>query len=72
MTNSNLLRQKIQESGRIMKFIAEKMGISRETLYKKIDNITEFKASEIVKITDILELSDQERNDIFFNENSEL
>ena len=48
-------------------YIANILGITRGALYKKLDNITEFKASEIVLLKKILNLSDKERDDIFFN-----
>lgn len=66
MTDSELLKKKIAESGISMSYIAKKMGISREGLYKKINNISEFKASEIFAIKEILNLSAEERDDIFF------
>lgn len=49
-----------------MTFIADTIGISRHSLYSKIENDTEFKASEIVKIAEVLRLSDAERDAIFF------
>lgn len=66
MTDSELLKKKIAESGISMSYIAKKVGISREGLYKKINNISEFKASEIFAIKEILNLSAEERDDIFF------
>lgn len=66
MTNSELLKKKISESGISVSFIAKKMGLSREGLYKKINNLTEFKASEIFAIMGILNLSSKDRDDIFF------
>lgn len=66
MTNSELLKKKISESGISVSFIAKKMGLSREGLYKKINNFSEFKASEIFAIMGILNLSSKDRDDIFF------
>lgn len=66
MTDSELLKKKISESGISISHIAKKIGISREGLYKKINNISEFKASEIFAIKEILNLSAEERDDIFF------
>ncbi len=66
MTNTSLLRAKISESGISISFIAKKMGISREGLYKKVNNETEFKASEIALLKNILHLSNIERDNIFF------
>ena len=46
--------------------IAESMGLSRQTLYHKMKGEREFKASEVVKICDILRLTNEERTLIFF------
>lgn len=66
MTDVKLLSEKIYNSGISISFIARKIGISREGLYKKLHNQTEFKASEISCIKEILHLSNQERDEIFF------
>lgn len=71
MTDSELLKKKISESGLPVSFIAKKLGISREGLYKKINGTTEFKASEILAITDLLRLDSDSREDIFFNQKVE-
>ena len=54
-----------EESGYKYNYIAEKLNLSRAGLFKKINNITEFKASEIVMLSDLLKLSPAERDDIF-------
>lgn len=46
--------------------IAEKMGLSRQTLYHKMKGEREFKVSEVLKICDILRLTSEERTLIFF------
>lgn len=66
MTNTELLRQKIDESGVSVTFLAEKCGVSREYFYQKLNGSVEFKQSEIVAIQDALHLKQSERNDIFF------
>lgn len=66
MTNTNMLRKKICECGITFTFLASRIGITRESLYMKLRNETEFKASEIVKVVDALGLTDKERNEIFF------
>ena len=67
MLNSFLLKEKIKESGMTIKAIAEKTGILRETLYNKISGKSEFTASEIVKLSDVLRLSKEDRDYIFLN-----
>ena len=66
MTDTVLLRDKIKESGYRLKFIAKKMGITYAGLLKKINNETEFKASENQKISEMLDLSLYEKEKIFF------
>ena len=54
MTDSTLLNEEIVNSGITITAIARKLGITREGLYKKINNETEFKASEILSMQKIL------------------
>ena len=68
MTNTELFRNKVEEIGVTYTFIASKIGITREALYnKKINNGTEFKASEIAVCSKVLQLSSKERDKIFFD-----
>lgn len=66
MTDSEALSKAIENSGLKLTYIANKLELSREGFYKKLNNQTEFKASEIVKLQDILNLSNKERDKIFF------
>lgn len=66
MTNTKLLKDKIDESGVKLKFIAEKLDLTYSGLRKKINNSTEFKASEIAELSKILELNKNEVMSIFF------
>ena len=66
MTNTTLLRRKIDESGYKLIFIAEKCGLTYQGLLKKIRNETEFKASEIQTLKELLNLTTEEVNAIFF------
>ncbi len=43
------------------------IGLSEQALYNKINGTTEFKNSEIKKIAELLNLSLQDVNDIFFD-----
>ena len=65
MTNAKLLRETIIKSGMKYRYVADCLGLSTFGLQKKIDNINEFKASEIVKISQLLNLSDKKRDKIF-------
>ncbi len=67
MTNTDLLRQKIDESGYELSYIANQIGIAPKSLFKKVNNETEFRASEIEALRILLHLSPEECMQIFFN-----
>ena len=69
MTNTSLLRRKIDESGYKLTYIAKQLGITYPGLLKKINNETEFKAGEIQTLCKLLNLTDDEMKEIFFVEN---
>lgn len=71
LTDSKKLNEIISESGITITAIASKLGITREGLYKKLNNETEFKASEIIAMQGILHLTNEVRDEIFFAENVE-
>lgn len=67
MTNTKLLEEKIAKSGLKKKYIAESLGLTGYGLQKKITNKTEFKASEIAKLCEVLNIeSSEEKEEIFF------
>lgn len=66
MTNTLELELQIKRIGISKKELAEKLGITEMSLFNKIKNITEFKASEIVMLTNILKLTCGQRDTIFF------
>ena len=68
MTNTELLREKIEQSGYKLQFIAKKVGITYPGLLNKINNKSEFRANEIQALYDLLGLSEAERVAIFFAE----
>lgn len=67
MTKTDVLREKIRQSGYKLAFIAEKCGLTYAGLLKKINNETEFKASEVAILRDLLNLTDAEVQDIFLD-----
>lgn len=71
LTDTKLLNAAIKGSGITISHLAIKIGITREAFYKKMRNETEFKASEIVALKKILNLSNEKRDSIFFNEKVE-
>jgi DNA-binding phage protein len=66
VTNFQMLRDKISESGMTMVAISQKTGILRETLYNCLNGKGEFNASEMVALSRVLNLSNSERDAIFF------
>lgn len=65
MPDIKMLKDKITDSGMTVKAVAEKSGILRETLYNRLKGVGEFTASEIVSLSNVLNLSQTERDDIF-------
>jgi len=68
MINTQLLDTKINESGLKIGFITDKLGISRQGLYKKIKGKTPFRVAEIYVISDLLRLDDETKMKIFYPE----
>lgn len=68
MTSSEMLRKEIDDSGMTITSIASKAGMSRGTLYNKLDKVESFTASEIVALSSILHLSKDKRDKIFLNQ----
>jgi len=67
VTNTELLEQVIAESGIKKGAIAKKIGISAYSLAKKINRVTEFKASEIDAMCCVLHITDRRlKEQIFF------
>ena len=67
-----LLKENIQKKGYKLKYIAEQLGLSSYGLGLKLSGIQEFKVTEINRIIDILSLSKQEIETIFFEDNIHL
>ena len=67
MTNSELLKKIIEESGLKVGFIADFVGISRQLLWKKINNLTPFNQYEIDKMCDVLKITGlRQKEAVFF------
>lgn len=67
MTNTALLEDRIRASGLKKSYIAKVLGLTRYGLALKIQGATEFKASEITALSELLGIDDwQERDRIFF------
>jgi transcriptional regulator with XRE-family HTH domain len=60
VTDTLKLKIAILRSGLSYKEIAEKLGIRKETLSKKVNNKAEFRTSEMTVLIDILRLEEKE------------
>lgn len=67
MGDMTMLRKKIKDSGVTFTAVADKIGVTRETLYNRLDGKSEFKASEISCLTNMLRLKKAEQDAIFFS-----
>lgn len=69
MTNSKLLKEKIRDSGYKFLFLAEKMGLSRQGLYLKVNGTNDFTVPEMIKLCDLIGIDSlEEREEIFFTD----
>ena len=67
VTNVQLLEEKIQQSGLKKGFIAEKIGVTPNTLTALLNNKAEFRVSHIRAICEVLNITDDaEIKSIFF------
>lgn len=69
MIKTNLLREKINESGYKIAFVAKQCGLTYQGFLKKMNNKTEFKVSETITLKVLLNLTDEEWEQIFFTLN---
>lgn len=68
MKGMELLRKKIDQVGFKLTYVAERLNLTYQGFKKKLDGDTEFKASEIAVLKDLLKLSDAEVQAIFFDD----
>ena len=66
MTDALELDYAIKKAGLNRPKIAKALGISMMSMFNKIHNRTEFKASEIAALKQVLHLSNEQRDKIFF------
>lgn len=65
--NKDLLKGKIFSKGKSIEEIYKRIGISKSAMYRKMNDKSYFTSKEIKKIVEILELTNVEMNEIFFN-----
>lgn len=69
MVDTQLLDEKIDDSGLRIGFIVEKLGLSRQGFDKKRKGKTPFRTSEVYVLCDLLKISDgDEKTKIFYPE----
>ena len=66
MANKELLRAAIDHSGLKIGYIADQMGISRPTLYKRLENPETLTGREAKILSKLLRLSENDRSRILF------
>jgi plasmid maintenance system antidote protein VapI len=63
----NKLKAKIVELGMNVETLAEKIGMERSTLYRKLNNFEKITIGEAVRMKDALGMTDTEASDIFLS-----
>lgn len=66
MVNTKLLQEEMRSHGYTIDRLATEIGKSRTGLFNKIHNKTEFRLSEIDKISRVLKINKADRHRIFF------
>lgn len=64
--NVAMLKKKIGERGFNVETLAEKIGIDRSTMYRKLNGDISTTVAEAVKIKDVLGLTNEDARSIFF------
>lgn len=67
MINKNLFRYHYSEAGYNVVTLAKKLGMNQATLSRKINGISDFTRVDIIKLTEVLNLSPEQVMTIFFN-----
>lgn len=65
MPNTNKLREIIDGSGYKYEYVADYIGMTRYGLYRKLQEGSEFKPSQIIKLCELLKIDDCQRAEIF-------
>lgn len=66
MTNTLELKSAIMSAGLTIRDVARAIGLSEYGFHKKLHNLSEFKASEIIALSELLHLDCSRRDKIFF------
>ena len=66
MAETNKLKGRIVEKGFTVTRLAETIGLSRQSLGKKLNGLREFSVSEILSLCEVLGITRSEIDDYFF------
>lgn len=66
MTDTALLKSAIDKSGYKLGYIADQMGIARNTLYRKVNGKSDFTAEQMNDICKLLRIQARDRPRIFY------
>ena len=66
MVNTQYIENLIMKKGLKKSFIAEKLGMSIQTLHRKITNNGDFFTNEVMTLCDVLEIPSCDVEKIFF------
>lgn len=67
MVNTELLNKRIDESGLKRAYIAQELNMTRQSLFSKVNNSTEFLSSEVQELCKLLGITRlTEKEAIFF------
>ena len=67
MTDTQAVRDLIKSKGMTYSYIAKKLGLSNYGLFLKLENKQEFKAGEISKLCEMLDITSlREKDRLFF------
>lgn len=67
MTNTTLLKQKIDKSGYKVIYLAEKVGLTPQGFYKKLKDGSDWVYCQVMILKELLHLTNEEVDLIFFN-----
>ena len=67
MTDTELLSQKIKDSGYKVVFLADKVGLTPQGFYKKLQDGSDWTFTQVMRLQELLRLTKDEIDDIFFN-----
>lgn len=65
--NLNKLKAKIVELGMNVEMLADKIGMERSTLYRKLNKFEKITIGEAIRMKDALNMTDEEATDIFLS-----